>query len=43
MTQTKISPQTAKKIIDVVITILTAIGGFLGGLGMQSCVHYLGM
>ena len=41
MVKTKIDPKTAKKIVDVLIAILTAIGGFLGGLGLQSCVHYV--
>lgn len=35
----KFDPVKAKKVIDFVISVLTAIGGFLVGMGASSCTR----
>lgn len=37
----KIDPEKVKKIIDCVIAILTAIGGFLVGMGSASACNLI--
>lgn len=41
MSQTDFDPSKVKKVIDCVIAILAAIGGFLAGMGSASACNII--